>query len=487
MYFNSYVFILLFMPLVVWGYYLILDKFGEKATRRWLLIASVIFCGYLNWRFCVVALACSAIGYCFINAISKPVVSDKHRKNVMILGVVSHVLILFLFKYYNFFVDTVNEIIRADFRGIELLMPLGISFYTFQQIAYLVDCYKEPLKKMAFEEYLLFVLYFPKFLQGPIILYEDFVPQLSLVDKERKYESIGHGLYWFVLGLSKKVLIADVLARMVDAGYSDINELNATSAIFVMIAYSLQLYFDFSGYSDMACGVGKMLQIDLPLNFDSPYKATSVVDIWSRWHMTLTRFFTKYVYIPLGGNRKGVVRTYVNTMIVFLISGLWHGAAWTFVVWGLIHGVAFCISKWRRQAKIHVPNIAGRFLTFSFWVGSFAIFRAQDLQEAKKLFARVISGEWGRLQKFLFDSVERVMEIRVLQRIDVLDLIENCREIVPISIVLFGILICMCLDNTQQRVKRMNYSVGSMVLVVFLLVYCVMSLSGVNVFLYANF
>lgn len=487
MYFNSYVFILIFLPLVVFGYYLFLDKLGKTASHRWLLLASLLFCGYLNWRFAFIVLVCSVIGYCFIYAVSKSEAGFRYKKNMLILGVVSHISILFVFKYYNFFVDTVNQITKKEFRGLELLMPLGISFYTFQQIAYLIDCYKDSSKRMAFEKYLLFVLYFPKFLQGPIILYEDFYTRLCQVDKDKKYDSIGQGLYWFASGLAKKVLIADILARMVDAGYGNIEELNATSAIFVMIAYSLQLYFDFSGYSDMACGIGKMLQIDLPVNFDSPYKATSVTDIWSRWHITLTRFFTRYVYIPLGGNRKGVRRMYVNTLIIFLLSGLWHGAAWTFVIWGMLHGVVYCISKWRKQAKIFVPNVVGWFLTFSFWVGSFAIFRAQNLEEAKKIFTRVVSGKWDRLEKLLFDSVEGVMEIRVLQRVDVWDLIDSYHEIVPIAILLFGMVICLCADNTQQRVKRMKYSAGNMIWVVFLLVYCVMSLSGVNVFLYANF
>ncbi|MBR5361076.1 MAG: MBOAT family protein, partial [Lachnospiraceae bacterium] len=271
---------------------------------------------------------------------------DKKRRAFMISGVVFDVILLGVFKYSGFFIDNVNGIFKTDIVTMDLILPLGISFYTFKQISYLIDYYRDKGLSCSLIEYFLYISFYPQFVQGPITLQSEFIPQLR--DDARKVwdsEYASKGLYRFTLGLAKKVLIADTIARVVDGGYGELSDIRALGALVLILGYTLQIYFDFSGSSDMAVGLGLLFHFDLPENFDSPYKARSIDEFWDRWHITLTRFFTRYVYIPLGGSRKGTVRTYINVFIVFLISGLWHGAEWSFILWGALHGVAMLISR----------------------------------------------------------------------------------------------------------------------------------------------
>lgn len=488
MYFNSYIFILAFLPITVSGYYLINKTKKYQLGHLWLLGASLLFAGYLNAYYALITAIGVLTGYLFIGLVTKENLQEKQKKRCLILGIVIHVGILLYFKYSNFFIENINMVLKKDIPLLELLLPIGISFYTFQQIAYLVDCYREPSVKCDFLEYCLYVTYFPKFLQGPILLHGDMLPYLR--DEKNKCfspEQFGKGLYAFALGLGKKVLLADTLALFVDAGYGNVAELNAPSAILTMLAYSLQLYFDFSGYCDMAMGVGLMLQIPVPVNFDSPYKAVKVTEIWDRWHMTLTRFFTRYVYIPLGGSRKGSFRMYANTFIVFLISGLWHGAAWTFVIWGILHGVAMVISKLLRACKVVLPKVLGWFLTFSFWVASFAIFRAASLQEAFTLFSRVVNGGMGRIQELFYATIEKSTEVSILQKLDVLDITKTFPEIYVLVVLVISLLGCLTMKNTQEKLQQFQFTYQKLFVTVLLIFYSLISLGKVTVFLYANF
>ena len=502
MYFNSYVFILAFLPITLIGYFLVNRTKRYQLGQIWLLLASLVFIGYLNIQYVIITMVSALIGYGFIMAVaslqttiehrsSNNRLSEKqveHKKLICGLGVFTHIAILLYFKYTNFFLENINQLLGAELPLLKILLPIGISFYTFQQIAYLVDCYRDPLIKCDFLEYCLYIMYFPKFLQGPILLHEDMIPALR-DDSNKKFsiEYFSKGLYIFSLGLGKKVLLADSLALLVDAGYSNIADLNSPSAMLAMVAYSLQLYFDFSGYCDMAMGVGQMLRIPVPLNFDSPYKATKVTDIWARWHMTLTRFFTRYVYIPLGGNRKGSARMYVNTFLVFLVSGLWHGAAWTFVIWGIMHGIAMVISKALARCRVVFPKVIGWFFTFTFWVFSFAIFRASSLQEALQLFERLLNGEMGRLYDGFYEAIEKNIEITLIQRIDITNILGNYPNILVISLVLLPLLGCLCMKNSWEKVETFTFTAKKLFVTVVLFFYAMISLGSVTVFLYANF
>lgn len=488
MYFNSYVFILGFLPITLIGYYLINRIKKYQLGLVWLLGMSWLFAGYLNVYYSVITTISVLTGYFFLGLVTKKDTAVKTKKICLTLGIAVHVGMLLYFKYSNFFIENINVLLKKEIPLLEILLPIGISFYTFQQIAYLVDCYKDSSVKCRFLEYFLYIMYFPKFLQGPILLHEDMLPALrDENNKQFSFEHFSRGLYSFAMGLGKKVLLADNIALFVNAGYSNISELNAPSAILVIVGYSLQLYFDFSGYCDMAMGVGEMLRIPLPINFDSPYKAVTVTDIWDRWHMTLTRFFTRYIYIPLGGSRKGNFRMYANTFIVFLISGFWHGAAWTFIVWGIMHGIAMLISKFLRQCKIVLPKVLGWLFTFSFWVSAFAIFRASSLEEAKELFLRLFQGGMGRIYSGFYEQIEKHIEVSIIHRLDVLGIMEKFPELFVLGLMGIAMFGCLAMKNTQQKLQNFRLTYGKLLVTVFLLFYGILSLESVTVFLYANF
>lgn len=488
MYFNSYFFMLAFLPVTVLGYYLINRTKKYQLGQLWLLVASLFFVGYLNIYYVFITTLSVLLGYLYLSIVTKVNIAERNRKIFLIAGIITHVAILFYYKYFNFFVENINMLLKQEFPALQIILPIGISFYTFQQIAYLVDCYKNAAVKCTLLEYCLYIMYFPKFLQGPILLHEDMLPALRNIDnKQFSFEHFSKGLYAFSLGLGKKVLLADNIALIVNVGYGNIAELNAPSALLVIVGYSVQLYFDFSGYCDMAMGVSEMLQIPVPINFDSPYKAVKVTDIWARWHMTLTRFFTGYIYIPLGGSRKGNLRMYINTFIVFLISGLWHGAAWTFIIWGILHGIAMMFSKLLKKYNIVLPKVLGWLLTFSFWVMSFAIFRAATLKEALKLFSRLVQGGVGRIYDGFYAQIEKHVEVTLLQRLDIANILGHYPEIIVFALVLLPLAGCLCMKNTQEKLQQFRFTYSKLIVTVVLFFYSLLSLGGVTVFLYANF
>lgn len=266
---------------------------------------------------------------------------DVLRKFCVILGIFFNVSLIFYYKYYDFFIENINTAFGLNMNLKGMLLPLGISFFTFQQISFVLDSYKHETDDYNFIEYSAFVTFFPQLVAGPIVLHNEMIPQFRN-DGTRKLqlENITNGLCLFILGLGKKVLIADVFGYAVDWGYSNLDLVSSIDAMIIIVSYAIQIYFDFSGYCDMASGIALMFNFRLPINFDSPYQSQSIIEFWGKWHMTLTRFLRKYIYFPLGGSREGRIRTYANIMIVFLISGIWHGANWTFIVWGCLHGGA---------------------------------------------------------------------------------------------------------------------------------------------------
>ena len=335
MLFNSYIFVFLFLPLTLFGYYMF-NRFRQyKLANLFLIGMSFWFYGYFNQSYLLII--CGSIAGNFLISKILEWFSQKQntRKIVLIIGICANAVVIFYFKYYDFFLENVNSIFRKSFELKNIVLPLGISFFTFQQISYLVDSYRGETKDYAFDEYALFVSFFPQLIAGPIVLHGEVIPQFRNRKNRRIIpENFSKGMYIFALGLFKKVIIADTFGKAVTYGYGTIETLSSLEALIVSLSYTFQLYFDFSGYCDMAIGIGNMFNIELPQNFNSPYKSVSITDFWSRWHMSLTRFLRTYIYIPLGGNRKGKVRTYINIMLVYLVSGLWHGANWTYLLWG---------------------------------------------------------------------------------------------------------------------------------------------------------
>ena len=261
--------------------------------------------------------------------------NNRYRKEVLTIGIVANLLLLGYFKYSDFFITNINSVLNTDMSLLHLALPLAISFFTFQQISYLVDSYRKETHEYDFLNYALFVTFFPQLIAGPIVHHKEMMPQFANVrNKVKNYRNIAIGLFIFSIGLFKKVVIADTFALWATAGFDNAEVLTLLEAWATSLSYTFQLYFDFSGYTDMAIGIALLFNIKLPINFNSPYKALDIQDFWRRWHMTLSRFLKDYIYIPLGGSRKGNYRTYTNLMGTFIIGGLWHGAGWTFVFWG---------------------------------------------------------------------------------------------------------------------------------------------------------
>ena len=324
--FNSFTFILVFLPILLIGWYA-LNRFEKHTVADiFLILMSLYFYYSFGAMFLVILLVSIAVNY----GLSMLLEHWHQPKLIKIVGVLFNLALLFYFKYLGFFIDNVNALTGAALTAKEILMPIGISFFTFGQISFIVDRANGEAPHYPFLKYVMYTVYFPKLIQGPIAFHKEMIDQFNDASL-RKYDSdrFAKGLMSFIIGLSKKVILADTLAGAVNYGFKYTYYLDTLTVIVVMLAYTFQIYLDFSGYCDMANGVSMMLGYELPVNFNSPYKASSAKELWQRWHMTLSRFFIKYVYIPLGGSRKGKLRTVINVLIVFVLSGLWHGAGWT--------------------------------------------------------------------------------------------------------------------------------------------------------------
>lgn len=315
------------------------------------------------------------------------------KKTLLTFGIVSNIALLGYFKYTDFMIDNMNYwIFTESIPNINLALPLAISFFTFQQIAYLVDSYRKETVEYDFLNYALFVTFFPQLIAGPIVHHKEMMPQFSKVrNKVKNYRNIAMGLFIFSIGLFKKVVIADTFAVWATAGFDTATTLNLFEAWATSLSYTFQLYFDFSGYTDMAIGIALLFNIKLPINFNSPYKATDIQDFWRRWHITLSRFLKDYVYIPLGGNRKGEFRTYNNLLATFIIGGIWHGAGWTFVFWGFLHGIALVIHRAWSKLSFKLWTWLAWFITFNFVNIAWVFFRAKEWDDAVKVLGSMFS------------------------------------------------------------------------------------------------
>jgi D-alanyl-lipoteichoic acid acyltransferase DltB (MBOAT superfamily) len=313
-------------------------------------------------------------------------------KQLLILGILANLNLLGYFKYADFFITNLNFALGSEIPLLHLALPLAISFFTFQQIAYLVDAYRGEVAEYNFLNYAVFVTFFPQLIAGPIVHHKEMMPQFS--DRKNRvinYNNITLGLFIFSIGLFKKVLIADTFAIWATNGFDYAEVLSFFEAWVTSLSYTFQLYFDFSGYADMAIGAALLFNIKLPINFHSPYKARNIQSFWRRWHMTLSRFLRDYIYIPLGGNRKGKYRTYINLMLTFILGGIWHGAGWTFVFWGFLHGLALVIHRFWSRLGINLHLFVAWFITFNFVNISWVFFRAKEWEDAIK----VLEGMFG--------------------------------------------------------------------------------------------
>lgn len=493
MLFNSYIFIFFFFPVVLLGYYGLNHMKLYKPAMLFMVGMSLWFCGYQNAYYLIVLMISVGTNYLILclmkRAKAEEVIGRIHiRKIYLWTGILLNIGILFIFKYYDFFVENLNAAFKTNMPLLDLLLPLGISFYTFGQLSFLVDAYGHECDDYSMLEYAAYVLFFPKFMQGPIAYHSEIITQFRDEQKKKiNFENLSRGLYAFALGLAKKVLIADTLAKLVNVGYGDIAGLNTSGAIFIMVSYSLQIYFDFSGYCDMAYGIGYMLNIELPINFNSPYKAVSISDFWDRWHMTLTRFFTRYIYIPLGGSRKGRIRTYVNVLIVFLISGLWHGANWTFIVWGLFNGLIIVIEKLLKVSNWKLPKGLRVGVTFILTTFAWSVFRAPTLADAGLMWNRLLHGGIGPVAQVIIDTFQELVEISVLYRPGVWYMTDSHPGLLPVLFIVSLVVACFTMKNTQEKMLQLKFTTGKFIVVVVLMLWSIVSLSEISQFLYSNF
>mgnify|MGYP004525486983 FL=1 len=498
MLFNSYIFIFLFLPLALIGWYGLNKVKAYELAKLYIALMSLWFYGYFNIYYLAIIIISILFNYLLSFGI-KFCHSRGMMKAALWVGVLFNLGILFYFKYYDFFFENINAVFGTNIAMKNIVLPLGISFFTFQQLSFVIDRAKGRAEHYSFINYLTFVTFFPQLIAGPIVLYKEMMPQFE-DNRNRSFcaDNFAKGISIFTIGLGKKVLLADVLALPVNFGFEQNLYLDTPSTLLVVLAYTFQIYFDFSGYSDMAIGLGKMFNIELPVNFNSPYKACSVKELWQRWHMTLSRFFIQYVYIPLGGSRKGKLHTIWNTFLVFFLSGLWHGANWTYIAWGSMQGllviwdnlgiVGVKGSKEKHPAKFHIPRWLGWFFTFGFFNLSLIFFGSKDMTSAIQMFKNIgMFKNTGYLLKL--SAKLDIPEFYLVKQ--ALNMVRP--ELLPKAyVVLFFVLLLVSAfiisrKNTLQMVAENPYRKKLCAWVVFIFVWSVISFSQVSTFIYFNF
>lgn len=460
------------------------------AAKAWLVFTSLFFYSYWNPIYLPIILGSMLFNYGVGTALSR---SRKEQIKgskvpphaILVLGIILNLSVLGYFKYADFFITTVNSVAAADYNLLHLVLPLAISFFTFQQIAYLVDSYRSETREYDFLNYCLFVSFFPQLIAGPIVHHKEMMPQFArLKNSLANYRNLAAGLLVFALGLFKKVVIADSLAVWAAIGFDQTNTLNFFEAWFTSLSYTFQLYYDFSGYTDMAIGSALMFNIKLPLNFNSPYKALNIQDFWRRWHMTLSRWLRDYLYLPLGGNRRGVGRTYWNLFLTFLLGGLWHGAGWTFVLWGAMHGAGTAVHKFWQSLGWKMSRRLSWCITFLFVHCTWVFFRATSFDDAIKVF----KGMFGLSGIVLPETLEAVAGSLGIHGVLFGKSLGgvNGTDHAVIMLIIWGLLSLFALNSMEIK-DRFQPNKRYLAFVVALLIAGVLNLTKMSEFLYFNF
>lgn len=486
MLFNSYIFILLFLPITLVLYF-ICNKFKQyKLAKIELLVASLVFYGYFNLNYLVIIIGSIVINFALNKLFRKLENKEVLRKILLILGIFFNIGMIFFFKYFDFFITNMNTVLKTQFNLLHLLLPLGISFFTFQQLSYIIDVYKKEVPDYSILNYSLFVTFFPQLIAGPIVLHSEIIPQFEKEENKKfNYENFSKGIYAFSLGLGKKVLIADVFGIVATRVFDVLGTgTNSTNLIIGMLAYTMQIYFDFSGYCDMATGIAKMFNINLPMNFNSPYKSYTIVEFWKRWHITLTRFLTNYIYIPLGGNRKGTIRTYLNIIIVFLVSGIWHGANITFILWGLLHGIASIMTRILKKGIEKLNPVFNWLMTFVFINVTWVLFRADTVKQAFVMARNILICNFGNIDDKIVNAFALPELQYVVEHLHLTTLNGKLYMLVFFAVAFFAIL---CMKNTNEKLSEFRPTIWKMLITIILLLWSLVSLAGVSTFLYFNF
>jgi alginate O-acetyltransferase complex protein AlgI len=486
MLFNSYGYALLFLPLTLAVYFYLNKLKLINGGKAWLVLSSLFFYSFWNPDYLILILSSIIVNYSIGSVLSGKLENKRITgKTVFISGILFNLSLLGYFKYADFFIENINKTLNISLSSLNLILPLAISFFTFQQIAYLADSYKKETKEYDFLNYTLFVTFFPQLIAGPIVHHNEMMPQFKkLRSKIFNRDNISKGLFLFSLGLFKKVIIADTFAIWANNGYDNPVALTLFNAWIVSLSYTFQLYFDFSGYTDMAVGSALMFNIKLPLNFNSPYKALNIQDFWKRWHMTLSRWLRDYLYIPLGGNRKGGFRTYINLLTTFILGGLWHGAGWTFIMWGVLHGVATALHRvWQKTGKKLHPAIAWT-VTFLFVHVAWVFFRAPDFDKAKYMLKGLVGINGVTVSDRFRESLSFLTHLGV-RFTDSYEYYGTFGE--TLSLLAVSGYILFFTKNSMEQAKDFDRSFFYVFITGFLLAFGILGMNRVSEFLYFNF
>ncbi|MBN2963366.1 MBOAT family protein [Sulfurospirillum sp. T05] len=484
MLFNSYAFIFIFLP-ISFGIYFYLNHLRlTTAAKGSLVFASLFF--YSWWNVLYLPLLLGSMLFNFIIGKSLSEAKRVRPKILLIIGIVGNLALLGYFKYADFFIANVNVLLGEDaLPMLNLALPLAISFFTFQQIAYLVDSYKGETNEYDFLNYAVFVTFFPQLIAGPIVHHKEMMPQFaSRWNKVKNYRNIALGLFIFSMGLFKKVVIADTFAVWATNGFDKAEVLTFFEAWATSLSYTFQLYFDFSGYTDMAIGAALLFNIKLPINFNSPYKALNIQDFWRRWHITLSRFLRDYVYIPLGGSRTGSFRTHANLFATFLLGGLWHGAGWTFIIWGALHGLAMVLHRIWSKLGIVLWKPLAWLVTFMFINMTWVFFRATSFEDAWK----VLKGMSGASGVVLPNVLANRLSFLKNHGVEFGGFVENIQGDFSIPFWILGALVLVLgFKNTNEKLVAFNFNLWSAIFVALTFSFGILSLTKVSEFLYFNF
>ena len=480
MLFNSFEFIFFFLPVTLVVYFLLNKRKLTKAATAWLVFASLFFYSWWNVKYLALIVGSIIFNFAIGTALAKIAKSDGtewSKKSVLIFGLVANVLLLGYYKYADFFIGNINTLVGLQLTFQKIILPLGISFFTFTQIAYIVDAYAGKAREYDLLNYALFVTFFPHLLAGPIIHHKEMMPQFaSMRNKVLNYRNLSRALFLFFIGLSKKIIIADSISPIANAGFDASAQLTFLDAWVTSLSYTFQIYFDFSAYTDIALAASLMFNIRLPFNFNSPYKATDITDFWRRWHMTLSRFLRDYVYIPLGGNRLGSFRTYFNLMATFLVGGLWHGAGWTFVLWGFLHGAATVVHRVWTKLEIDLPRFLAWFITINFINITWVFFRARTWEDALRIL-RAMTGMHGMELSSRFERLGINFGSLVFMHVN--------KNIFYVLALLMLIAALVKNSNDLSETFKPNWKNASAIIIIAF--YTLLSLHNVTEFLYFNF
>ena len=490
MLFNSYEFIFVFLPVSFFIYFYLNHKRLTTASKIWLVFASLFF--YSWWNIVYLPLILTSVF--FNHAIASAIVEYDElkkkyfsKKSLLQIGLVFNIGLLAYFKYADFFISNTNSLVNTDIGLLHLALPLAISFFTLQQIAFLVDSYEGLAKEKNFLNYIIFVTFFPQLIAGPIVHHKEMMPQfVSIRNKAKNYKNIAMGLFILSIGLFKKVVIADTFAIWATAGFDTATTLNLFEAWFTSLSYTFQLYFDFSGYTDIAIGAALLFNIKLPINFNSPYKATGIIDFWQRWHITLSRFVTTYIYTPLvkSFDNLNFHKAMIATFVTFLIAGLWHGASWMFVIFGGLHGLALVVNNYWKKTKIKINKILAWFITFNFVNITMVFFRAEEWGDAIKVLRSMFS-----LDNIMLSSkLESALPFLNKYGVEFGSFTQNIQgKSFTLVFLIIGFILVLFFENSSKKLDNFKLNFINSFIFVMAFTISLYKLSGYSEFLYFRF